>query len=74
MKGGNFSLYLSLFVLLYETNLDSNNFILKTKIDFIAYSNFLQFTKSPHFPLRGNVCQLSKREESALLVYLYYIL
>ena len=30
-------------------------------------------TRSPHFSLRGKVGQLSKREESALMVYLYCI-
>ena len=47
---------------------------LRLKKQFIDCTNFPQSTKSPHFPLRGKVGQLSKRNRvlvglSKLLVY-----
>ena len=66
-EGGNISVDLSLCVLLYNTNFKTNlnSMISKKNQKLIDCTNFLLSTKSPHFPLRGKVGQLS-----ALLVYL----
>ena len=73
-----FFIDLSLFVLLFYTNflnkLKFND--LKKTIFLLTWTYFFQSTKSPHFPLRGKVGQLSKMKReicwstvSMVLVY-----
>ena len=86
-RGGNISVDLSLLVLLYNANFMNKPkckdfFILKTKNNSMTLQIFLKSTKSPHFPLRGNVGQLSERKRvlcwsiyvHTLLVYAVHIL
>ena len=83
-RGGQMSVDLSLFVILYTTNfinkLKVNDFLkLETKIIDWLYK-FFKSTKPPHFPLRGQVGQISKRKRvlcwsiySISLVYDYTV-
>ena len=75
-----YSVDLSLFVLLYNTNFMNKikfNACLKIKNKkwYIDCTNFPQSTKSPHFPLREMVSQLSKRKRltRVLCWYIYFI-
>ena len=65
--GGNISVNLSLFALLYYTNftykLKFNDFKkIKTNNNLLTLQMFFNLQKSPHFPFKGKVGQLSKRK------------
>ena len=66
-RGGNISVNLSLFVLLYYTNfkykLKFNDLKkLNTNNNLLTLQIFFNLQKSPHFPFNGKVGQLSKRK------------
>ena len=75
-RGGNISLDLYLFILLYNTNYRNKLKFMSKKVKtklIIDCKHFLQSTKSPHIPLRGKAGQLSKRKR-VLCWCLYRIL
>ena len=77
-RGENISVDLSLFVLLYTvirtscTNLNLMIFFkTENKNILLTVQKFLSSTKSPHFPFRGKIGQLSKRKRE--LCWSFYV-